>query len=357
MDVKLWYLSIILLLFVSCGKKEEDDSKVKVTNGVPIKEEQYPSVIKLLANLPTGEESIATMTFVTPNIALTAAHVIEGKENLRFLKDGEEITPSKFYTNEYFSLHQEMADKVAADLAFIEFPLSISMPTSSFSLDPIQKEDEVTIIGFGNNDSINNTGLGVKRKGTNKYADEFWFWKSNKHVEVDNELGIIRLTGEAEAVAMNPAGENSAATSGDSGCPLLINNRGNESIVGVNSSGNTSVSDREETSFFVDLHSDSSKAFLSRAVAIKGFALPASCCSCTKKIFSNGSPVKEEKSFLIPAVGKANTESLCQGLNGVTHAIFEGDTDFVDGEQRTFVTENCSMEVGATCSTQFEGLF
>jgi secreted trypsin-like serine protease len=247
-----------------CGSSTNEQSTTKVTHGREIAESEFPSVVLLYMQTAEGA-SICTGTFVNNYQVVTAAHCVDGlsttRPSLYYVSPGANGGLSanaqavSLKRNSRFDISKGVS---GSDLAVVSFSPNTAPATSEFASAPPKQDDPLTIVGYGNNETIqtetgiDGQGSGVKRVGTNKVFSI--------------EEGLITFVGTSKASEPSlPVGENSLSGSGDSGGPLFINGR----LAGVTSGGGFSTQQdgsRIAVSLYVDLTSAESRAFLATAI-------------------------------------------------------------------------------------------
>ena len=257
------YGFLSLSFMAACGKDQEGQSKIKVTNGLEIDRSDYPSVVLLLLN----GRSICTATFVNDSQVVTAAHCVAALRSSRpDIRLVEPILDENGQTR--FQVRARAKDFVVQgdyslrenngvnplDLAVVNFPAHTAPGVRAISSYSPEVDQEITIVGFGNNkNSVDEAGQqsgqgsGTKRVGRNFVAEK--------------ADGMITFAGLAEATEDIPAGDWTASGSGDSGGPLFIRGR----LAGITSGGGV-MRDEEgnklSISKYVDLNSQDSRNFL-----------------------------------------------------------------------------------------------
>jgi secreted trypsin-like serine protease len=256
---RLWGAALLVtsaLVLGACGKKT-DSSTVKITNGTEIPESTYPSVIWFYFDTDLGG-AICTGTFVTDQIVLTAAHCVSqgnvaedgavtmsvsllskptGADRPERIADSLEIYRNPAWDEAGQGVNNQ-------DLAVIYFPRGTAPATSEISNTTPTVGDEIVLVGYGNNDNVVNEGAGTKRMG--------------KNVLISQEEGF--LVNQGTPLPGDGSGENSTAGMGDSGGPMFQD--GN--LIGTTSGG--SVEDGVSYVLYVDLSTDSSRAFLGQHI-------------------------------------------------------------------------------------------
>jgi secreted trypsin-like serine protease len=253
---------------IGCGSAKPATSHGKVTNGVEIAETDYPSVVFIAAQTPEGLAN-CTATFVNDSQAISAGHCVEGtneRSPALYLVEQTMVNgrpqmrslakAQRWFRDATYDINEGVSP---LDLAVITFPANSAPATSAIArIDP-QVDDELTIVGYGNNrnfvDSLgqlSGSGAGKKRVGTNFVGNV-------------SEDGMIQFIGVPESFMDVGAGNYALSGSGDSGGPLFIKGR----LVGVTSGGGvgeTKEGQRFYTSQYVNLRSESSQALLKKAL-------------------------------------------------------------------------------------------
>jgi len=277
--------SILALGLTACGQSASD-SAVKVTNGIAIQENVFPSTVLLLSLTAEGE-AICTGTFVNDSQVVTAGHCVQGlsqtKPQIYYMteKNGQMQAIAQavsFARNSKYSF----ADGVSPyDISVINFPAKSAPAVSALAETTPNVGDKFVIVGYGNNENfmangtLDGQGAGVKRVGTN-------FISANDN----GMLSFAGLTGmEKTPVQGEKAGELAASGAGDSGGPLFVNGK----LAGITSGGGlgqTQDGMDVAISFYVDLNSSISRAFL--ATALKQTPAPAQTTVASNKTPARG---------------------------------------------------------------------
>lgn len=252
-SLKLFGLASALLLG-ACGQSDnlEVGSEIKITNGIEIPAESYPSVVLLY---DPEASSICTGTFVTEEIVLTAAHCsmggnVDASGNVDLTMYIIEINDpatndAKIVGQSTKIVRDPLWDRNGKnvnryDLGLVFFEKGVSKAVSKIASSGAQAGDDFVIVGFGLNGNDQSTA-GIKRYGANTVSSV--------------SGGFIQFTGQNGPT--NGDGTNSAAGSGDSGGPLFIDG----SVAGVTSGGGFGGFGRTR-SLYIDLHSATAKNFL-----------------------------------------------------------------------------------------------
>lgn len=255
--------AILALGLTACGTSTANDSAVKVTNGIAIKDTVFPSTI-LLVSVSAEGEAICTGTFVNDTQVITAGHCVEGLST---------TSPQIYFATEKNGTLQAVAQAVSYarnpkyshalgvspyDVSVINFPSHTAPAVSPLAETTPNVGDKFVIVGYGNNEdfmangTLEGQGAGVKRAGTN-------FISAND----GGMLSFAGLTGmETAPVQGEKAGELVASGSGDSGGPLFVNGK----LAGITSGGGLGQNPKGmdvAISFYVDLNSSISREFLS----------------------------------------------------------------------------------------------
>jgi secreted trypsin-like serine protease len=256
------------LTMMACGSAQPETSAVKVTNGIEIAETDYPSVVMIVANTPEGLAN-CTATFVNDSQAVSAAHCVEGTSERNpelYLVEQTMVNgrpqmravakAQRWYRDATYDINEGVGP---LDLSVITFPSNTAPATSDIAVVDPKVEDELTIVGYGNNRNyvtsmgqIGGSGSGKKRKGTNLVGN------------VTAE-GMIQFIGLPQSVSDVEKGQYALSGSGDSGGPLFINGR----LAGVTSGGGVAQTRDGQTIYiseYVNLRSASSQTLLKKAL-------------------------------------------------------------------------------------------
>ncbi len=251
-------VSMALAVFlVSCGSgNNQENSDVKVTNGIAVSESSYPSVVQILRLVGEDQYNGCTATFVNSYQVVTAAHCTEGQNSqdpkIYYVtyQSGQPVLVAKatrFKKNTNYS-----GGVSASDLAVVSFPADTAPATTAITDVAPKVGDVFTIVGYGQNRTFktpqgdSGSGSGTKRVGTNTVAAL--------------SGGFIRFAGVPGSSSNLEAGELVASGPGDSGGPLLINGK----LAGVTSGGGLADTSTGtvKTSNYVNLKSEESVKFL-----------------------------------------------------------------------------------------------
>lgn len=255
----------LALITTACGSQQEPQSQTKVTNGLTIGEDQFPSVVLLIMETSEGQ-AICTGTFVNDHQVVSAGHCVAGlaphNPQLVYAKVTTAADGSHHYRvgARALSLVQNPQYDINAangvngdDLAVINFPANTAPAISRVAQTPPPIGAALTIVGYGNNrtffenGNLTGEGSGTKRFGVN-------------HIRA-KEDGFLTFYGVPESVAGLELGALAASGSGDSGGPMFVGGQ----LVGVTSGGGlgeTSDGLLVNVSHYVDLNSRGSRAFL-----------------------------------------------------------------------------------------------
>jgi secreted trypsin-like serine protease len=253
---------------IACGSAGNETSAVKVTNGIEIAETDYPSVVFIAAQTPEGLAN-CTATFVNDSQVVSAGHCVEGtserspaiylveqtivngRPQMRALAKAQ-----RWYRDASYDINDGVGP---LDLSVINFPANSAPATSAIAVVDPQVDDELTIVGYGNNrnyvDSLgqlSGSGAGKKRKGVNVVGNV-------------SDDGMIQFIGVPSALSDVEAGRYALSGSGDSGGPLFIKGR----LAGVTSGGGVGQTEDGQDIYisqYVNLRSASSQALLKKAL-------------------------------------------------------------------------------------------
>ncbi|WP_176736843.1 trypsin-like serine protease [Oligoflexus tunisiensis] len=253
---------------IGCGSTAKEASGVKVTNGIEIPESEFPSVVFIVAQTPEGLAN-CTATFVNDSQAVSAGHCVEGtsERNPAVYLIEQKIVAGRLQLRAVAKAQRwfrdasyDINDGVGPlDVSVINFPADTAPGTSELAVSDPKVDDELTIVGYGNNrnyvDSygqLSGSGSGKKRKGTNTVGNV-------------TDDGMIQFLGLPEAASEVEAGRYALSGSGDSGGPLFIEGR----LAGVTSGGGfgeTAEGEQVFISQYVSLRSKTSQALLKKAL-------------------------------------------------------------------------------------------
>ncbi len=258
---KLMAPAFISLAVAACGGQSPSTSESKVTNGITVSGSTFPSAVLLISQSAQGE-SICTGTFVNDSQVVSAGHCVEGLSKSRpnlivaTEKNGKIVPLARalsYARNPSYSIEDGVSPN---DLSVINFPANTSPAITPIAAESPAVGEVFTIVGYGNNQNfrdskgvLNGSGAGTKRAGSNRISQV-----------QDGMISFAGLTGTAAIEGIKP-GQYVASGSGDSGGPMFVN----DTLVGVTSGGGLArTQDGLEIaiSFYVDLNSDISKAFL-----------------------------------------------------------------------------------------------
>ncbi|MDC0253432.1 trypsin-like serine protease [Bacteriovoracales bacterium] len=260
------FVSLFLLLLVSCGKKEQATSFCgsSVVNGKEVKENvtlevsknkcgvslkmngSFPSVVSLKTS-----HGLCTGTFINDHTILTAAHCFSDNFNVDSngqvdvavsIKEKKAVSTQVIINQKYFL--EEKNYKY--DQALIFVPKGTSKDSLELYEGAIEEKGQIYSVGFGNNKKENGrlVGSGKKRWGTNVIE------------EIKDNFIILDGTSINEK-----NGEDVSIGQGDSGGPLIYKNK----VLGIAS--NIIIKERI-TSTYVKIDSVETKKFLKKALSL-----------------------------------------------------------------------------------------
>lgn len=232
-------LFIGLVGFAGC-KSPAGDSDLKITNGKVATDKDHPAVIQIATIISSATSGSCTGTFVSDSTVLTAAHCVtdRGRLNTNIRLGGRQGQKAlKVFAHQSYL----RGESTQNDVAIVVFKKDTSKHMYNIKRETPAVNSEITIVGFGNNDHLNQRGAGTKRVGNNKLRS--------------NRSGVLSFYGEFNS---NDGGNgvNAATSQGDSGGPMLV---GGE-IAGVVSSGRMDGSNKR--SYYPDLNTESNREFL-----------------------------------------------------------------------------------------------
>lgn len=233
-----FFMSGLFVFTQSCGTSRDQDSSVRITNGVPLTDSQFPEVV-LVRNDLTGQ--LCTAVFVTDAKALTASQCTAGGPanpmNPAKVEMGMSIVRMSAVTDPAMGprQHVTLARTIAVhrnpdstynwsfgrggevnplsnryDLAVLTFPAKTSSARATLYTGKPRQGMRIEVVGYGldqTRDRSNNLHkIGTKRWGTNTVA------------YADNEF--FDFVGASMTTAAN--GRDSSTSAGDIGAPVYI---------------------------------------------------------------------------------------------------------------------------------------
>jgi hypothetical protein len=253
------------LMTSACGSGTQENSAGKVTNGITVKGQNFPSAVLLISVSKEGE-SICTGTFVNDSQVVSAGHCVEGLSRTRpnlivaTEKDGQIIPLARALSwarNPNYSFNQGVSPY---DVSVINFPAKTAPAITPIAAAAPEAGETFTIVGYGDNQNflaasgaLSGAGAGTKRAGSNRISEV-----------ASGMISFVGVTGTT-AIEGLTQGQYVASGSGDSGGPMFVKGQ----LVGVTSGGGISqTQDGLELaiSFYVDLNSPASKEFLSTVI-------------------------------------------------------------------------------------------
>lgn len=248
-------VKVCWIVLLGCGAPQDSvGSNLNLING--IKTSEFPAVVKLEQGL-LGLFGYCTGTFIKHNIMLTAAHCV---------KDFTKVSANRKKSIRYYIHRNFESNSQQFDIALILFPDQTSQSTLNISLQKVENNSEVKIVGFGHDSYVFNEETQkfeisthsldkVKRVGSNYFHNE----QENK---LDNTIYF-----ESESTDLNIGTEithNTSLGNGDSGGPLIIESSG---IVGIASRHKLFLRNESKVniSYFVDASIENMKDFYDNA--------------------------------------------------------------------------------------------
>ena len=270
---KVAYVFILtIFLTAACSTENKRSSSLKVVNGLPIDTSKYPEVVLLGTD---DGKPLCTGTFITPEAVLTAGHCT---------KKGDSVDPETYEVkgltltiikldDPVGKTFSTVASSVAAyrhpqwdkefpvhllnkyDIAIVMFPANTSSYVHELADESPKPGDTLTIVGYGIDYvpdmfsfGIDRSSAGIKRLGNNTIQNV-----------VD---GMITFFGPTKTTTGD--GSLAGSSKGDSGGPMFVDNK----LVGVTSGGRlTPLAARPRTSFYTDINSTVSRAFIKQVIA------------------------------------------------------------------------------------------
>ena len=189
----------------------------------------HPSVVKLIMRVGGGY-SLCSGSVIHESAVLTAAHCIDSVSSA---SDVMVIIDNVSYPAAEMVMHPEYDASTphvrfaegdyyrfsGADIAVLKFDEVLPVPTVSLGDLPSQRGEQLTIVGFGNNENQEN---GIRRNGTVEYI-----------AAVPTYLKTERILIKTRSIIIDPGPTDQTVCRGDSGGALLYNGE----LVGVTSGG------------------------------------------------------------------------------------------------------------------------
>lgn len=239
------------IVSVSCKARISDQqTTVKVINGIPAKAGEFPSIAKLTL-YHENSTSLCTGTFLNQSVFLTAAHCVadSGKVYRASVSEIDVIDtwiPKEFLaakSKSYGFPSEGFNQYVRSDMALLKFPANTASRLGitrfmSLAHDLLFTDNEVVIVGFGR----------VKAAVT---SPGILHWGKSNITSSDKDVVVVNGGNVAKK------GENSLASAGDSGGPLLLGSSPNiaQTIIGVFSKGTGVLSEVPGASYYASTQS------------------------------------------------------------------------------------------------------
>jgi len=190
----------------------------------------HPSVVKLIMRVGGGY-ALCSGSVIHESTVLTAAHCIDSVSSA---SDVMVIIDNASYPAAEMVIHPEYDASTphvrfaegdyyrfsGADIAVLKFDEILPVPTVSLGVLPSQRGEQLTIVGYGNNENLEN---GIRRNGTVEYIAAVPTYLKNR-TNIDQDHGSIII---------DPGPTDQTVCRGDSGGALLYNGE----LVGVTSGG------------------------------------------------------------------------------------------------------------------------
>lgn len=265
---------------VSCLEQNRDDqaSRLKITNGLSAREDQFQAVVLLVANF-NSEKRLCTGTFVSDSKLLTAAHCLPQKPLDLWIispdsQGSGEQEPNLNMPKSYIIDAQALGFKVHPDyindgsnnefhphdLAVVEFPIGTSAAFVRLATRIPDVDEDITLVGFGSDQAYEGEGEGVQ------FGKNIGIKRFGQSRVTGIEAGLLVSKGLL-AQDHNGVGPGLwvATAQGDSGGPMFHGSK----LVAITSGGGveqTSRGTQVGVSKHVDLTNPSNVAFIQKVL-------------------------------------------------------------------------------------------
>ncbi|MBF0441754.1 MAG: trypsin-like serine protease [Oligoflexales bacterium] len=264
-------LAILSTFFVpACLKRPADKtSALNVSNVDEAGDlwKQFPEVVQIEIKDKMGKTiQLCSGTFVNDLMLVTAAHcMFDGKRNradhIVFKSEDQIEHKGKIFVNSSYDPRKAERYQITSDMAMVAFdPGQSSKPvapgTAKFGKgEPLKNNEEIILVGFGDDDLAKNSGAGAKRAGENV-------------VKGNSRDNTFRFWGIAAADGNTKPGTLSSIGSGDSGGAIF--RKQDHSFVGIMSQSTGPMKTPREVgiiNYAVDLHHKDTLDFYEKTIS------------------------------------------------------------------------------------------
>ena len=178
----------------------------------------HPSIVKLIMQVGNSYY-LCSGSVIESRTILTAAHCVDQVSDasaVRVIYNGETQRASEVHIHEQYSTSAQHVRYFEGDyyrfsgpdIALLRVPNPLNLPLVFIGAPPTNRGTELTIVGYGNNESLNS---GVRRNGVVEFVALSPTYRADRSV-VDAEQG---------SVLVDPGSSNQTVCGGDSGGALL----------------------------------------------------------------------------------------------------------------------------------------
>lgn len=278
---------MLLVALCSCTPKKSE-SALKVVNGRPLTDAEFPSVVKVSIDLGAGVNASCTSSIISDTVMITASHCLVLDNGTAAASASAILGGDKKIDGGAVHLHPQYNNSTAAhDIAFVKFPAGSFSGYKPMALSKKipAKGDAIKIIGFGKYDHFDENSGGKKRIGFSE-------------VEAVNEA--VNFRGIAKP--SDQSGKNAMNSQGDSGGPMVD---ANDEIIGISSTVDAiDAEDGKRTGHYTSIHDRIIVPFINEF--LQG-TLPENTNPSTVQQVQPGPPVNAEKPGTIVANPETGT--------------------------------------------------
>jgi hypothetical protein len=256
--LKLLFFSVIFAVcsnLPSCKNRETPEAEMKIIGGSELSEDQFPSVrkLKIFKRHEDGSHTLSStcsMTFIKPNVALTAGHCLCHGDRYVFSDKArwDDFISVKASRHPLYKCAESSPNKF--DVGLIWFDGKVAIPVSPLiGINQQLRSNAWTLVGYGNNILkvtgsfwrggrviVKETSRPSPRKGEREFDG-----KHSGEVEWSGKTsdggGFFSLSAEFDITrpVHSPVSGEVASGEGDSGGAVFT--RGDDTLIGVMSRG------------------------------------------------------------------------------------------------------------------------